>query len=79
VFTLVVDGFDPGGEQLVELRQVADRAADAVEAELDQELLPDGAEEPFDLAPSGGLAGLGVRQRDAQAGQCPQQLRADEG
>ncbi len=69
---VVVDGFDPGGEQFVELGQIRDRAGHPLSAQLDEELLPDGSEEPFDLAASGGLAGLGVRERDAQAGQCAQ-------
>ena len=43
VVPAVVDGLDPGPEQPVELGQVADRSGDALAAELDQELLPDGA------------------------------------
>jgi hypothetical protein len=76
VLAPVVDGLDPCGEQLVELRQIR---GDTPVAELDEELLAEGAEEPFDLDAAGGLPGLGVRQRDAQAGQRPQQLGADEG
>jgi hypothetical protein len=34
--------------------------------DLDEELAPHGAEEPFDLAASGRLARLGVDQADAQ-------------
>ena len=61
VHPAVVDGLDPGGEQRVQLGQVGDRAAGAVAGvgDLDQELLADGAEEPFDL-PAALRAGPGV-------------------
>ncbi len=50
----VVDRLDPRGEQPVEHGQVRDARA---VADLDQELLADGAEEPLDLAPALGLTG----------------------
>jgi hypothetical protein len=50
----VVSGLDPGAEQPVQLRQVP-RAGTV--ADLDEELVADGAEEPFDLAPALGLSG----------------------
>ena len=43
-------------------------------ADLDQELVPHGAEEPFDLAPAGGLTGPGVDEPDPQRRAGPQQL-----
>jgi hypothetical protein len=50
----VIDTFDPGGEQPVQRGQVRDAGA---VADLDQELLADGAEEPLDLPPALRLTG----------------------
>jgi hypothetical protein len=55
----VVGDLDPGVEQPVQLRQVRGRGAGrpAVAADLDQELVPDGAEEPLYLPPALRLTG----------------------
>jgi len=50
----VVGSLDPGAEQPVQLSQVP--GAGTV-ADLNQELVADGAEEPLDLAPALGLSG----------------------
>ena len=71
---LVVDGLDPGGEQLVQPGQVAHGCRRAGRGELDEELLAHGPEQTLDLAPAGRLAGLGMGQLDTEHGQCPQQL-----
>ena len=71
----MVDGLHPGGEQRVQLDHVGELAAGA---DLDQELVADGAEEPFDLAPPGRLAGAGVDQPDPQRRAGPQQLLVHE-
>ena len=55
VHPAVVDLFDPGGEQGVQLGHVVHASRPG--ADLDQELVPHGAEELFDLAPTGRLAG----------------------
>jgi len=52
----VVDRFHPGGEQPVQGGQAAD-VRGCLAGDLDQELVPDGPEEPFDLAPSLRLTG----------------------
>jgi hypothetical protein len=52
----VVDGFGPGGEQPVQFGQARDLRGPLL-GELGQELAPDGAEEPFDLAPALRLTG----------------------
>ena len=65
----VVDGLGPGGEQAVQLGHVVEFAAGA---DLDQELVADGAEEPFDLAPPGRLSRLGVGQPDTERRAGPQ-------
>jgi len=66
---LVVHGFNPGGEQLVQGGQVGDLPGRAGCGQLDEELLAHGAEEPFDLPAPLGLAGLGVGQPDPEDGQ----------
>jgi hypothetical protein len=71
----VVDALDPGGEQPVELGQVA-RAAAGVQ--LNEELLADGAEHPLDLAAALGLARRGVCQPDAKDRASPLELAGDE-
>ena len=73
----VVDRLGPGGEQLVQLRQVRDPGG-AVLGQLDQELAADGPEKSFDFPPSLGPAGLAVDQLDAQLRAGPQQPRIDE-
>src|SRR5215470_8868991 len=67
--TSVVDRFHPGGEQPVQLGEVghlvtADHAG--VTGDLDQELLPDRAEEPLDLSSALGSSGCGVGEFDAE-------------
>jgi len=52
----VVDGLGPGGEQAVQLLQAGDPCG-CFFGDLDEELVADSAEEPFDLAPSLGLSG----------------------
>jgi len=67
MFATVVDGLDPGGEQVVQLHQVVELAAGA---DLDQKLLPNGAEYPLDLAATFRLSGREWISRipsDAQA------------
>lgn len=59
----VVDGLDPGGEQGVQLGHVVELAAGA---DLDEELIADGAEEPFDLPAALRLPGTRVDQPDPQ-------------
>jgi hypothetical protein len=55
----VIDGLDPGGEQPVHLRQVADLASGfaVTGGDLDDELAVDGAEEPLDLPAALRLSG----------------------
>jgi hypothetical protein len=74
---LVVQGFDPGGEQLVHLRQGRDLGQCARDGELDQELLTDRAEDPFDLSPAGGFPRFGMGQLDTQDRQRPHELFGD--
>jgi hypothetical protein len=71
----VVDPFDPGGEQPVQLGQVAGAAT---RVELDEELAAHRAKHPLDLAPAGRLAGFGVGQADAQDRAGPLELLAGE-
>jgi hypothetical protein len=71
----VVDAFQPGSEQLVELDQVP---GPTPRLQLDQELLSNGAEEALDLAPAGGMAGSGVRDADTEHGQGAVEGRGDE-
>jgi hypothetical protein len=52
----VVDRLCPGGEQAVQLLQPSDRRR-GLGGDLDEELVTDGAEEPFDLPASLGLTG----------------------
>src|SRR6476660_9961078 len=75
MFATVVDGLDPGGEQGVQLHQVVELAAGA---DLDQKLLPNGAEYPLDLAATFRLSGSGVDQPDPQRRASSQQLLVDE-
>jgi hypothetical protein len=75
VLAVVVDAFDPAAEQPVQLLQVGCAAAGL---QLDQELLADGAEDPFDLAAALRLARLGVGQADAEHRAGPLQLAGDE-
>jgi len=79
VFPLVVDGLDPRGEQLVQPGQAGYGRQRAGRVELDEELLTDRPEQPLDLAPPGGLAGLAVGELDPQHRQGPQQLGGDHG
>jgi hypothetical protein len=76
VHAAVVDGLHPCGEQCVQLHQVGQFAA---RADLDEELLTHGAEEPFDLAAAGELARTGVDQPDAETCAGAQQLLVDHG
>jgi hypothetical protein len=75
VGAVVVVALDPGGEQPVALGEVGGAAAGV---QLDQELLTDGAEEPFDLAAPLRLTRPGVDQADAQDRAGPQQLAGTE-
>jgi hypothetical protein len=77
---LVVDVFDPGGEQVVELSQAghAGPGAEGAAADLDQELVPDGAEEPFDFASASWLSGSGVGELDPEDRAGPAQPGVDE-
>ena len=72
---VVVDLFDPGAEQTVQLLQIPGPAAGL---QLDQELLAHGAEHPLDLAAALWLAGLGVGQADAEHRQAALELAGDE-
>jgi hypothetical protein len=56
---LVVDLFHPRGEQAVQLGEGVHPGADTVctTGDLDQELIPDGAEISFYFAPAGRLSG----------------------
>ena len=76
----MVDLLDPRGEQGVQLGQGVHGAADAVGTggDLDQELVPDGAEKTFDLAPAGRLAGLAVGELDPEHRAGPAQPGIDE-
>jgi len=57
----VVDLLHPGGEQAVQLDEAADGAPDAagiaLGADLDEELVADGAEEAFDFSSPEGFPG----------------------
>ena len=64
----VIDGLHPRGEQGVQLDHVVEFAAGA---DLDEELVPHRAEEPFDLPAAGRLAGPGVDQPDRPATRRP--------
>jgi hypothetical protein len=66
VDAVVVVALDPGGEQPVALGEVACAAAGV---QLDQELLTDGAEEPFDLAAPLRLTRPGVDRRTPRTAQ----------
>jgi hypothetical protein len=57
VDTLVVHGFHPGGEQLVQLCQGLDLGQCARDGELDEELLTYGPEYSFNFAAACGLSG----------------------
>jgi hypothetical protein len=72
---VVVDPFDPGAEQPVQLLQILGAAASV---ELHQELLADSAEDPLDLAATLRLARLGVGQANPEHGQAAFQLAGDE-
>jgi hypothetical protein len=72
----VIDTFDPRGEQPVERGQVGDAGA---VADLDQELLADGAEEPLDFSSALGFTRCAVSDLDAEPGGCPLQRRVAEG
>jgi hypothetical protein len=75
VGAVVVDPFDPGAEQPVQLLQVLGAAAGL---QLDQELLAHGAEDPLDLAAALGLAGTRVDKADAEHRTSPLELAGDE-
>jgi hypothetical protein len=75
VLAAVVDGIDPGCEQAVQLGHVVELAAGA---DLDQELVTDGAEEPLDLPAALRMPRTGVDQPDLQRRAGPQQLLVDE-
>ena len=62
----VIDRLDPRGEQRVQVGHVVEFAA---RADLDEELVAHGAEESFDLPPTGRLAGPRVDQPDAEHAQ----------
>src|SRR5919198_98819 len=68
----VVVGLHPGGQQAVQLGQISDPLGGLV-VQLDQELLPHGAEESLNLAASLGSARGGVHQPDAKHRAGPQQ------
>src|SRR3954452_22067307 len=70
----VVDGFHPSGEQGVQLNQVVEFTAGA---DLDQELVPDGPEEPFDFAAAGRFAGPRMDEPDPEAGAGTEELFVD--
>jgi hypothetical protein len=72
---VVVDPFDPGTEQPVQLLKSPCAAASV---ELHQELLADSAEDPLDLAATLRLAWLGVGQANPEHGQAALQLAGDE-
>jgi hypothetical protein len=82
VHAAVVDGLDPGGEQPVELAQVADRVptriALGITGDLDEELLAHGPEVAFDLAAALRPTRGGVDQPDAELRARAQQPRVDE-
>jgi hypothetical protein len=83
VDALVVDLLDPGGEQAVEFREAGhDRAGAArivrVVADLNQELVPDGLEEPLYLPPTCWPCGLAVGEPDPEHCAGPAQPTVDE-
>nr|WP_255358483.1 MULTISPECIES: hypothetical protein [unclassified Pseudonocardia] len=73
----MVLSLDPGGEQAVELGQIGDLGG-PIGSDLDEELLPDGAEEALDFSPALGSARGGMDQLDAEAGTAAQQPRVDK-
>ena len=77
----VVDGFDPGREEPIQLGQIGDVvAADDVglAGDLDQELLTHGPEESLDFASAFGPAWCGMHQAHTEFRARPQQPRIDE-
>jgi len=83
---VVIDRFHPRGEQGVQLQQGCRRGEvpfgqllGAGVGDLDEELIPYGAEEPFDLAAALGPVRGGVHQLDAQLAAGAQQPRIDVG
>src|SRR5680860_985211 len=75
---VVVDAFHPGGEQGVELEQGRRRGEAALGelggagvVDLDEELVPHGPKEPFDLASALGSVWGGVHQPDPELGAGP--------
>ncbi len=70
----MIDGLDPGGENLVQPGDVVDRGV----GDLDEELIAHGAEESFDLAAAFRTPRPGVDQADPQAGHRPPQLGGHE-
>ena len=65
----VVDRLDPGAQQPVELEQVGDVVAArrvGRPGDLDEELVPDRAEESLDFAPALGSPGGGVGEFDPE-------------
>jgi hypothetical protein len=75
----VVDLLDPPGEQVVHPGQVLDRVQGPGNGELDEELLTDRPEEPFNLSAPRGLAWFRVSKANSEASQCPQQWRGNKG
>jgi len=79
----VVADLNPGGEQPVQLGQVRGPGAGPLvicrpAGDLDQELVPDGAEEPLHLSPPLRPAGPRMHQLDAEHRAGTQQPRVDE-
>ena len=90
----MVDLLDPGGEQPVQLAQVSDPVPSAclvcgavaaggagvggLSSDFDEELLADGAEEPFDLTTALRAPRCGVDQPDPQLGTGPRRPGIDE-
>jgi hypothetical protein len=64
VDAVVIDGLDPGGEEVVESGQVAHR--DRVD--LDEELVSHGPEDPFDFPAAFWFAGATVDEADSESG-----------
>ena len=82
---VVIDRLGPGGEQRVQLQQrpglrqsSPGEVLGGAVADLDEELIADGAEEPFDLPPALRAVRGGVDQPDAELAAGPQQPRIDE-